>query len=196
MLISKAQAQDSAPIYEEQSEDQWIMTWEDNRRSFLPSYSEFRSNNSTALFSKHSLPISKTTSWTYNFWADYFKINSKIRGLWGGQISPESTRRLEDLTKGLGPIVSQGHPFVGLGRNVWQNGSTQDWINSSPGDPMNSSIIHSSDPILPRCDLRRRSWMMISRQNNRKISSVGSLLLRRTLLSYPHVTPHDRVYKA
>jgi hypothetical protein len=36
----------------------------------------------------------------------------------GGQISPGSTRRLEDLTKGLGPIVSQGHPFVGLGRNV------------------------------------------------------------------------------
>jgi hypothetical protein len=45
--------------------------------------------------------------------------------LWGTDI-PGSTRRLEDLTKGLGPIVSQGHPFVGLGRNVWQNGSTQD----------------------------------------------------------------------
>jgi hypothetical protein len=75
----------------------------------------------------------------------------------GGQISPESTRRLEGLAKGLGPIVSQGHPFVGLGRNVWQNGSTQDWINSSLGGPMNSSIIHSRDPILPCYALRRRN---------------------------------------
>jgi hypothetical protein len=31
----------------------------------------------------------------------------------GGHISPESTRRLESLTKGFGPIISQGHPFVG-----------------------------------------------------------------------------------
>jgi hypothetical protein len=74
-----------------------------------------------------------------------------------GQISPGSTRRLEDLAKGLGPIVSQGHPFVGLGRNVWQSRSTQDWINSSPGSPMNLSIIHNSDPILPRCALRRQN---------------------------------------
>jgi hypothetical protein len=62
----------------------------------------------------------------------------------GGQISPGSTRRLEDLAKGLGPIVSQGHPFVGLGRNVWQSGSTQDWINSSPGGPMDLGFTHSS----------------------------------------------------
>jgi hypothetical protein len=114
----------------------------------------------------------------------------------GGQISLGSTRRLEDLTKGLGPIVLQGHPFVGLGRNVWQSRSKQDWINSSPGSPINLSIIHYSDPILPRCALRRRNWMMISRQNYRKIGSVSSLLLRRTLLSYSHVTPHGRVYKA
>jgi hypothetical protein len=75
----------------------------------------------------------------------------------GRQISPGSTRSLEDLAKGLEPIVSQDHPFVGLERNVWQSGSTQDWINSSPGGPMNLSIVHRSDPILPRCALRRRN---------------------------------------
>jgi hypothetical protein len=75
----------------------------------------------------------------------------------GGQISPGSTRRLEDLAKGLGPIISQGHPFVGLGRNVWQSGSTQDWINSSPGGPMDLSVIRSSDLTLPRCALRRHN---------------------------------------
>jgi hypothetical protein len=40
------------------------MTGEDNRRSFLPSYSEFRSNNSIVLFSRHSLSKSKFASWT------------------------------------------------------------------------------------------------------------------------------------
>jgi hypothetical protein len=33
----------------------------------------------------------------------------------GGQISPGSTRRLEDLAKGSRLDVSQGHPFVGVG---------------------------------------------------------------------------------
>jgi hypothetical protein len=61
----------------------------------------------------------------------------------GGQISPGSTRRQEGLAKGLGPIISQSHPFVGQGRDVWQNGSTQDWINSSPGGPMDLNDIHS-----------------------------------------------------
>jgi hypothetical protein len=36
----------------------------------------------------------------------------------GGQISPVSTRRQEGLAKGLRPIISQGHPFVGQERNV------------------------------------------------------------------------------
>jgi hypothetical protein len=38
--------------------------------------------------------------------------------------------------------------------------------------------------------------MRIGQWNYRKIGSVGLLLLRLTLLSYPHVTPHGRVYKA
>jgi hypothetical protein len=40
-------------------------------------------------------------------------------GICGGQISPGSTRRLKDLTKGLQPNISQSHTFVGLGRDVW-----------------------------------------------------------------------------
>jgi hypothetical protein len=117
-------------------------------------------------------------------------------GVCGGQISPGSTRRLEGLVKDSGPIISQGHPFVGQGRNHWQNGSTQDWINSSSCGSMDLNVIRSIDPILPRSTLRHRNWTRISRQDNREISSVGSLLLRSTLLSYPHVTPHNRVYKA
>jgi hypothetical protein len=67
---------------------------------------------------------------------------------------PGSTRRLESLTKGFGPITSQGHPFMGHGRNRWQNGLAQDWIDSSPDDSLGLSIIHIIDPILPHSALR------------------------------------------
>jgi hypothetical protein len=40
----------------------------------------------------------------------------------GGQISLGSSRRLEGLAKGLGSIVSQGHPFVGQGRTAGKTG--------------------------------------------------------------------------
>jgi hypothetical protein len=74
-----------------------------------------------------------------------------------GQISPGSTRRLEDLAKGFGPDISQGRPFVGPGRNIWQSGSVQDRINSNPDDPMDLSDVHSSDPTFPRGILRRQN---------------------------------------
>jgi hypothetical protein len=75
----------------------------------------------------------------------------------GGQISPGSTRRLEGLAKGFGPIISQSHPFVGQRRNCWRNGPTQDWIDSGPDDSLDLSIIRSFDPILPHDTLRRRN---------------------------------------
>jgi hypothetical protein len=79
------------------------------------------------------------------------------RGGYGGQISPGSTRRLEGLAEDFGPITSQGHPFVGQGRNQWRNGSTQDWIDSSPDGSLGLSITHSVDPILLGSALRRRN---------------------------------------
>jgi hypothetical protein len=56
--------------------------------------------------------------------------------------------------------------------------------------------IHNRDPTFPRRGLIHRNRAGIGRQNYRKIDSVGSLLLRHTLLSYPHVMPHGRLYKA
>jgi hypothetical protein len=114
----------------------------------------------------------------------------------GGQISLGSTRRQEDLAEGPRPITSQGHPFVGQGRNFQQNESTRGRINSSPCSSLNSNAIRSIDPTFPRSALRRRSRRIISRRDYRKISSVGSLLLRNMWLSYPHVTSHNRIYKA
>jgi hypothetical protein len=78
-------------------------------------------------------------------------------GACGGRISPGSTGRLKDLAKGLGPNILQGHPFVGLGRDVWRSGLTQDWVNSSPDVPMNLSNDRSSDPTFPYSILMHRN---------------------------------------
>jgi hypothetical protein len=74
----------------------------------------------------------------------------------GGQIS-HGSKRLEGLAKDSEPITSQGHPFVGQRRNHWQNGSTQDWIDSSPDGSLGLNIIHITDLILSRSALRRRN---------------------------------------
>jgi hypothetical protein len=50
--------------------------------------------------------------WFFQFW---FRIGVPV---YGGQISPGSTGRPKDLVKGLRPNSSQGHSFVGLGRDV------------------------------------------------------------------------------
>jgi hypothetical protein len=119
-------------------------------------------------------------------------------GKWscGGQISPGSTRRQEGLTEDPRPITPRGRPFVGQGRNFQQ--STQGRINLSPCGLLNLNAICSIDPTFPRNALRCRSQRIISRRDYRKINSVGSLLLRNTWLSYPHVnvTSHGRIYKA
>jgi hypothetical protein len=54
----------------------------------------------------------------------------------------------------------------------------------------------NKDPTFPRRGLVHRNRAGICRQNYRKVGSVGSLLLRLSLLSYPHVMPHGQVYKA
>jgi hypothetical protein len=55
---------------------------------------------------------------------------------------------------------------------------------------------HNGDPTFPRRGLIHRNRAGIGRLDYRKIDSVSSLLHRHTLLSYPHVMPHGRVYKA
>jgi hypothetical protein len=69
-------------------------------------------------------------------------------------------------------------------------------IDANPDDPTSLNCDRNGDPTFPRRGLIPRNRAGISRLNYRKIDSVGSLLLRNTLLSYPHVTPHGRIYKA
>jgi hypothetical protein len=76
--------------------------------------------------------------------------------LWGTDI-PGSTGRLEGLAKGFGPIILQGHPFVGQGKDCWRNGLTQDWIDSGPDGSWDLRIIRIIDLVLPHSTLRRRN---------------------------------------
>jgi hypothetical protein len=70
-------------------------------------------------------------------------------GACGGQISLGSTRRQEDLAKGFGPIISQGHPFVGQGRTAGGMGRREEEANSGPSGSLDLSAIHSTDPTFP-----------------------------------------------
>jgi|SRR5690242_1648625 hypothetical protein len=80
------------------------------------------------------VPYNKPIGRTKNLWADYFKINSKIRGLWGTDI-PRSTRRREGLTWGLRLVTPQGHPFVGRAKATSGMGRPEKATDSSPSDP-------------------------------------------------------------
>jgi hypothetical protein len=107
-----------------------------------------------------------------------------------GQISPGSTRRLEGLVKGFGPIISQGRPLVGQGRTAGRMGRRKEGADVGPSGSWDLSVIHSANSIFPRDILERQNQVKISWQDYRKISSVGSILLRDTSLSCAHVMPH------
>jgi hypothetical protein len=55
---------------------------------------------------------------------------------------------------------------------------------------------HNRDSTFPRWIPVQRNQARMGRQNYRKIDSIRSLSLRCALLSYPHVLPHGRIYKA
>jgi hypothetical protein len=46
---------------------------------------------------------------------------------------------------------------VGLGRDVWRDRLTQDWINTSPDDPMDLNNNRNTDPTFPRSALLQRN---------------------------------------
>jgi hypothetical protein len=85
---------------------------------------------------------------------------------------------------------------VGQGRAAGGRGRRDEEADSGPSGSLDLSAIHSADPIFPLSILGRRRKLGIGRQNYRRISSVGSLLLRYTSSSYTHVMPHGQVYKA
>jgi hypothetical protein len=70
-------------------------------------------------------------------------------GACGGQISIGSTRRQEGLAKGFGPIISQGHPFVGQGRIADEMGRREEEADLGPSGLLDLSAIHCADSTFP-----------------------------------------------
>jgi hypothetical protein len=68
----------------------------------------------------------------------------------GGKISLGSTRWHEGLGGGLGPVTSQGHPFVGWVGTTGGEGQHEKEADSDPGNPSDSCAICSAHPTFPR----------------------------------------------
>jgi hypothetical protein len=131
----------------------------------------------------------------YQLWQNLPCYWAHMHLLWGTDI-PGSTRRIKDLTKGpRAPQFVRSSPR-GPGRNDQWSGITQGRVGASPDGPTNSSSNHNSDPTFPRRSPIQRNQARMGRLNYRRMDSDGSLFLRHTLLSYLHVMPHGRVYKA
>jgi hypothetical protein len=114
----------------------------------------------------------------------------------GGQISPGSTRRMKDLTKGprVQWIVRSLLHGPGEEQLVKQIDIRLDWCK--PGRPYSVEQATTTKIRLSRAGApMQRNQARIGRQNHRKIDSNSSLSFRCTLLSYPHVLPHGRIYK-
>ena len=162
------------------------MSREDNRRSFFLSHSE--------LGAQHDRHISKPQAGPGIFGPIISKSIQRL-GACGGQYPPGPLEGKKASQMASGPLFRKAIPS-------WAGGGTsskmdQHEIGSTRAHAVRrTQAIRSSDPTFPRSALRRRNRRIVGRQNYRKINSVGSLLLRHTWLSYPHVTPHGRIYKA
>jgi hypothetical protein len=92
-----------------------IIAEEDSKRSFLPDHSEFISSDPAGLFPRYFLLKSKTTSWTLDLWAGYFKINPKIGGLWGTDIPRVHQKDKMPREGPVGPIIRKVIPLWAWG---------------------------------------------------------------------------------
>jgi hypothetical protein len=91
---------------------------QDSKRSFLPDHSELRGSDPAGLFSRHFLLKSKTTSWTLDLWAGYFKINPKIGGLWGTDIPRVHQKDKMPREGPVGPIIRKVIPSWAWGETA------------------------------------------------------------------------------
>jgi hypothetical protein len=99
-----------------------IIAGEDSKISFLPDHLELRSSDSEGLFPRHFLLKSKTTSWTLDLWAGYFKINPKIGGLWGTYIPRVHQKDKMPREGPVGPIIRKVIP-------LWAGGGTSNKLD-------------------------------------------------------------------
>jgi hypothetical protein len=119
MLVSKAWG-----------EDRWMHQRRTTEDCFLLKSLRVQKQRSIGAPSKRPSPKwkSKLQARPRTFGLIISESTKRLRAC-GGQISPRSTRRIEGLANGFGPIVSQGHPFLGQGRTAGRMGRRKEWAN-------------------------------------------------------------------
>jgi hypothetical protein len=118
------------------------MAEENNRRSFLPSHSECRSNGSTDSFSRHQ---NQKLQVGPRIFGPFISKSTQRLGLVGDRYPPGPLEGQKTLRKALGPVVCKVIPSWAWGGTSDEVDLTQDWINANPDDPINLSN-HSDDP--------------------------------------------------
>jgi hypothetical protein len=110
--VLKNQNADLQSINSRQNTEPWRVIMEEySKRSLLLGHSEFRSNGPADLLSNYPLSkLKKTASWTLDFWVGYFKINLKIRGLWGMDIPRVHQKDKRSHERPMGPIIREVIP--------------------------------------------------------------------------------------
>jgi hypothetical protein len=124
------------------------------------------------------------------------KSTQKIGGLWGTDIPRVHWKDKRPHERPEGPIIRKVIPSWAWGRMTSEVDRHKAGSARAQTAQQCRASNHSRDPTFPRWSPVRRSQARMSRQNYRKIDSISSLSLRCTLLSYPHVLPHGRIYKA
>ena len=95
-----------------------------------------------------------------------------------------------------GPIIRKVIPSWAWGRTTSEADRHKAGSVRAQTAQQRRASNHNRDPTFPRWSPVQRNQARMSRQNYRKIDSISSLSLRCALLSYPHVLPHGRIYKA
>jgi hypothetical protein len=118
------------------------------------------------------------------------------RGLWGIDIPRVHWKDKRPHERPEGPIIRKVIPSWAWGRMTSEADRHKAGSVRAQTAQQRRASNHSRDPTFPRWSPVQWNQVRMSRQNYRKIDSISSLSLRCALLSYPHVLPHGRIYKA
>jgi hypothetical protein len=118
------------------------------------------------------------------------------RRLWGTDIPRVHWKDKRPHERPKGPINRKVIPSWAWGGTT----SEADWRKAGSVRAQTARWLrasnHNSDPTFPRWNPVQRNQARMGRRNYMKIDSIDSLSFRCMLLSYPHVMPHGRIYKA
>jgi hypothetical protein len=116
--------------------------------------------------------------------------------LWGTDIPRVHWKDKRPHERPKGPIIRKVIPSWAWGRMTSEADRHKAGSVRARTTQQRRASDHNRDPTFPRWSPVQWNQARMSRQNYRKIDSISSLFLRCALLSYSHVLPHGRIYKA